>query len=62
MIISNIGNFLANKEEVVKPWDLYSELFAEEQVLYEEQKEEQEFEEFKARRSAYASAYNSNRK
>lgn len=62
VIISDLSNFLAKKEDMIRPWDLYPSLFEEEQKIYEEQRKEKEYQEFKERRAAYAEAFNARRK
>lgn len=59
LIDDRISRQLEEKpHEKVREWDVAPELFEKEKLKYEEQKEQEEFESFKMRRSKYASQYN----
>ncbi len=62
VIIANISHYLNQEEKVVQPWDLYPELFKEEHEKYEQQQTEEQLEEYKLKRKAYAAAVNATRK
>lgn len=48
----------ADKRKLSMPWDYYPKLFEKERILYEKEKEEEEFQKFKEERMAAMAAHN----
>lgn len=62
IISTNIGRMLNGEGKNMMPWDVLPELFAEEQKLFEQRREEEEFESYKQRKREYAAAVNKKRR
>lgn len=50
------------KDDIPHPWEYYPELFAEERVMYQKEKDEKELIENKQARMAYAAEFNRRRR
>lgn len=61
IIAVNVGESINGNDRVIKPWDLFPELFKEEQEFYEKQRSEQQFEDYKQQKREYASLMNAKR-
>lgn len=61
IIAVNIGESINGNSKYLKPWDLFPELFKDEQEFYEQQRVEEQFEDYKQQRREYASMMNAKR-
>lgn len=61
IISGNISNVLGKVNEIVKPWDIYPELFAEEKRLYDQEKQQDDAVRIRETRRAYAQEFNARR-
>lgn len=61
IIAVNIGEGISGNDKVIKPWDLFPELFREEQEHYEQQRSEEQFNDYKQQRREYAAMMNARR-
>lgn len=61
IIAVNVGESINGNDKFIKPWDLFPELFKEEQEFYEKQRSEQQFEDYKQQKREYASLMNAKR-
>ena len=50
------------EQDTPHPWDYYDELFAEDKIKYEKQKEQKAFEDYKEKRRLYVEAFNKRRR
>lgn len=57
-IVQGISSLFDKDTELMNVWDYFPELFEKEKAQYLEDKEEEEFEKFKARRKAFAERFN----
>lgn len=62
MVAEDMYYMLNGKGKIVWPWDIYPDLFKEEQEVYEKQMEERKFEEFKQQRKMYVERMNARTK
>lgn len=61
IIVANISHGLDGNNKVIKPWDLFPELFKKEQEFYEQQYSEERFNDYKSKRKEYAAMMNARR-
>lgn len=61
IIAADISQSLSENGRVVKPWDIFPELFKKEQELYEQQYSEERFNDYKQQRKEYAAMMNAKR-
>lgn len=61
IIAVNIGEGISGNDKIIKPWDLFPELFKEEQEFYAQQREEERFADYKQQRREYAAMMNAKR-
>lgn len=54
--------FGKKEQDTPHPWDYYDELFAEDKIKYEKQKEQKAFEDYKEKRRLYVEAFNKRRR
>lgn len=61
IISGNVSNILGGVNEIVKPWDIYPELFEQEKQAYEQEKQQTDIVHMKESRQAYVQEYNARR-
>ena len=61
IISGNVSNILGKVNEIVKPWDIYPELFAEEKQLYDQERQQDDVVRMREMRRAYVQEFNARR-
>lgn len=61
VISGNISNILGKVNEIVKPWDIYPELFKKEKQLYEQERQQADIARMQEIRRAYVQEFNARR-